>query len=97
METNPPKPALELTLTCGKNLTVEVVGYHLKLNDKLHIGAGGGIYKLGTFKVNSASYKGWGSIEKIKFITGECRVLSETPPRMTPRTITYRVRFDFNN
>lgn len=88
-------PTLELKLDNGKTLSVEVVSYHLKFNEKLHVGAKGKIHKIGTFKINSSVYKSWGPIKAIKYAIGECSVLMEHPPKMTPRTITYRVRQDF--
>lgn len=87
-------PTLELTLDNGKALSVEVTGYHLKLNEKLHVGAKGKIHKIGTFKINSPSYKSWGHIKAIKYAMGECIVLKDTP-KLTPRTITYKIRQEF--
>lgn len=97
METNPvkPKPTLELILVDGKSLIVEVTSYHLKFNSKLHVGAKGGVHKLGTFKINSSACQGWGAVKAIKYVVGECAVLMEHIPKITPRTITYKVRQDF--
>ncbi|WP_458377807.1 hypothetical protein [Pseudomonas fluorescens] len=88
-------PTLELKLDSGETLSVEVVSYHLKFNDRLHIGAKGKIQKIGTFKINSSAYKSWGSIKAITYAVGECVVLKEHVPKMTPRTITFKVRQDF--
>lgn len=96
METNPVKPTLELTLVDGKSLIVDVTSYHLKLNSKLHFGDKGKIHKLGTFKINSSAYQNWGAIKAIKYAIGECVVLMEHIPQTTPRTITYKIRQDFN-
>lgn len=87
---------LELKLDDGKTLSVEVTGYHLSLNEKLNVGAKGKIHKIGTFKINSSAYKSWGAIKAIKYVMGECVVLRDEPPKMTPRTITYKIRQDFN-
>ena len=97
METNPvkSKPTLELILVDDKSLIVEVTSYHLKLNSKLHVGANGGVHKLGTFKINSSACQGWEAVKAIKYVVGECVVLMEHIPKTTPRTITYKVRQDF--
>lgn len=47
---------LELDLDCGKCIRVQVAGYHLKLSSKLNFGAGGWVFNLGTFKINSKNY-----------------------------------------
>lgn len=95
METNPVKHTLELTFIDGKSLVVDVAGYHLKLNNKLHIGNKGKIYKTGSFKINSSAYESWGAIKAIKYVMGECVVMEEHTPKTTPRTITYKIRHDF--
>lgn len=88
-------PSLELKLDDGSLLNVEVVSYHLKLSDRLHIGTHGKMHKTGTFKIHSSAYKSWGAIKAIKYALGECIVLKDHPPKLTPRTITYKVRHDF--
>jgi hypothetical protein len=88
-------PSLELKLEDGSSLNVEVVSYHLKLSDRLHIGTQGKMHKMGTFKIHSSAYKSWGAVKTIKYALGECIVLTDYPPKLTPRTITYKVRHDF--
>ncbi|KRP65160.1 hypothetical protein SAMN04490197_2727 [Pseudomonas orientalis] len=88
-------PTLELKLDNGKTLSVEVVSYHLKFNEKLHVGVTGKIHKIGTFKINSSAYKSWGPVKAIKYATGECSVVTGHPPKMTLRTITYKISQDF--
>ncbi|MEN1831548.1 hypothetical protein AAIM60_01595 [Pseudomonas lijiangensis] len=87
---------LVLQLASGDSITVEVTGYHLKLLDKLHTDTQGKVYKLGTFKITSQHYKQWADINKIKYPIGECAVLKDKPTKETPRTITFKVRHDFN-
>ena len=87
---------LELDLEGGKRLKVQVTSYHLMLSEKLHIGGRGEIFKLGTFKINSAHYRDWKNITKINYRFGECTVLRDHPPKETPRTITFKVRHDFS-
>lgn len=93
---NTEKPTLELDLESGKRIKVQVTSYHLKLANKLHIGGDGKIFKLGTFKINSGQYQDWKNITKIKYQIGECSVLKDEHPKETPRTITFKVRHDFN-
>ncbi|MHC8324748.1 hypothetical protein [Pseudomonas sp. LB1P83] len=87
---------LELDLEGGKRIKVQVTSYHLTLSAKLHIGGGGKIFKLGTFKINSAQYREWKDVTKIKYRIGVCAVLRDHPPKETPRTITFRIRQDFS-
>ncbi|OZY57492.1 hypothetical protein CJF39_21300 [Pseudomonas lundensis] len=87
---------LELELEDGRHIKVQVTGYHLKLADKLNFDGGGKLFKLGTFKINSRQYPEWKGIAKIKYRIGECSVLKDQPPKETPRTITFKVRHDFN-
>ncbi|MEB0044113.1 MULTISPECIES: hypothetical protein [unclassified Pseudomonas] len=87
---------LELDLESGKRIKVQVTSYHLSLAAKLHVGSDGKIFKLGTFKINSAQYQEWKDITKIKYRIGECAVLRDHSPKETPRTITFKVRHDFS-
>ncbi len=87
---------LELDLEGGRRIKVQVTSYHLKLADKLHIGSDGKIFKLGTFKINSGKYQDWKDITRIKYLIGECSVLKDVPAKETPRTITFKVRHDFD-
>lgn len=87
---------LELDLDCGKCIRVQVAGYHLKLSSKFNFGAGGWVFNLGTFKINSKNYPEWKDIKKIKYQFGECSVLKDQAPKETARTITFKVRHDLN-
>lgn len=86
---------LDLTLENGTTITVQVTGYHLRFLDKLHTNELGKLYKLGTFKITSHHYNEWKNINTIKYCIGECTVLKDSPPKETPRTITYKIRQDF--
>ncbi len=87
-------PTLNLTYVSGETISVQVTSYELKFKSAL-LSDENGIYKLGTFKINSAAYKTWQPIKSIVYKVGECTVLAEYPPVKTPRTITYRVRSDW--